>query len=761
MVASGFCCSGCAYVFRLIHEQGLDAYYRIKDPLTAPADAGVFQPRDYAWLDAAQALAERATGPDATPGLTLGVQGISCAGCVWLIERLFRDEAGGCDIVVNAQLGTMRLRWLGKPFSAANWARRLQSFGYLLGPAGDPSSEVESRGLIRRIGLCAAFALNVMLFTLPGYFGMRSDFEFAGLFRLLALMFSTLSVLVGGSYFIGRAARALRSGAMHIDLPIAMGIVGAYLGSLVGWATGEGRLVYWDFVATFVVLMLVGRWAQVAAVERNRQRLLQLQPVAPAVHLADGTEIQRDELRSGQIMRIESGQALPVEAQLEAGPAAFSLASISGEAEPRLFGAGHRVPAGAVLVDRTPVRLKALQGWSESLLAQLLAPAKRAASRHPTLERVVRGYVVGIVALSLLAGFGWGFMTGDLGRAASVMVAVLVVSCPCAIGLALPLADEMATTALRRRGVFVRDPDLWGKLSQVQNIIFDKTGTLTLETPELLNPEAMTALDESARQELWTLVEGNFHPIAQSLLAQFLAGGGVETATGAVEEEVGRGVRRGAWTLGRAGWQDDGPADGATVLARDRKAVARFRFADSIRPGAAGEIAKLIRGRYRLFILSGDRRDKVAALAAELRLPEPNAVAELTPEEKAIWIANHARDNALMLGDGANDSLAFDRALCRGTPVIHRGILEQKADFYYLRSGIGGIADLLAMARERRKVQWLIIAFSIAYNVSAAGLAVAGWINPLVAAVLMPASSLFSLGLVSVGMRRAVRHATR
>ena len=146
---SGFCCAGCAYVYRLVHEQGLDAYYRIKDTVTTPVDSMVFHPRDYTWLEAAQRGAEQAAG-DRPPALTLAVQGISCAGCVWLIERIFQQQEGARDIIVNAQLGQLRLRWLPGRFDAAEFARTLQVFNYLLGPVGEDSGEPESRALIRR-----------------------------------------------------------------------------------------------------------------------------------------------------------------------------------------------------------------------------------------------------------------------------------------------------------------------------------------------------------------------------------------------------------------------------------------------------------------------------------------------------------------------------------------------------------------------------------------------------------------------------------
>jgi P-type Cu2+ transporter len=790
MRASGFCCSGCSYVYRLVHEHGLSGYYRIKDDVTTPADVAVFQPRDYSWLEVLQVEAEKAgqgsasdqptaaiasvaPGPErlkgphapAIPELTLDIQGISCAGCVWLIERVFQQHPGARDIFVNAQYGTMRLRWLRGEFSAVEFARKLQAFGYLVGPAGEAGAEPESRGLVRRIGLCTAFALNVMLFSLPTYFGMEATYEWAGLFGVLNVAFGTLSLLAGGFYFLGRALRALRERALHIDLPIAVGIIGAYVGSLYGWLAGEEHFIYFDFVSVFIVLMLIGRWAQVAAVEGNRRRLLSQQPKPQQIRRADGTRVPPEQLAGGDEIRLAAGQTVPVEARLEARAGTFSLASINGEAGPRDFRQGQRVPAGAINVGRAELRMTALQPWRDSLLAQLLAPSERESARHRLLELIVRGYLIGIFVAAAGAGIGWWVGTGDAVRTWGVVIAVLVVSCPCAVALAFPLADEMATVALRRRGVFVRQADLWSKLARVRKLVFDKTGTLTLETPVLRNPEVIAALDDTSRSALYALVRDNPHPVSQSLLESLLAHGPVEPLAGEIHETIGCGVILDEWSLGRIGWRPgaehapatgDFPLDGHdTELARAGVVVARFRFEDATRPGARAEMDALRNLGFGVFILSGDRQAKVTSLARDLGLPSEDALGDLSPQLKVARLDSLGSEEALMLGDGANDSLAFDRALCRGTPVIHRGVLERKADFYYLGRGIGGLQALFVVNAIRRRTQWAILIFSVAYNVTAVGLAVAGHMNPLLAAMLMPISSLITLALVTGGMRRA------
>jgi Cu2+-exporting ATPase len=757
--ASEFCCAGCAYVFRLVHEHGLDAYYKIKDTVTTPADPAVFQARDYAWLGELQVQAEAKAG-EATPQLDLGIQGISCAACVWLIEHLARQQPGARQVLVNAQTGVLRLRWTRGEFDAADFGRRLQAFNYLVGPAhGSAHEGAESRALARRIGLCAAFSMNIMLFTLPSYFGMESTFAYAGLFNALSMAFATLTLFTGGFYFLDRAARALRAGAMHIDLPIAVGILGSYAGSLYGWLTDQEHFIYFDFVGTFVVLMLVGRWAQVAAVERNRRRLLSRQPKAPQVRVlaADGVErnVEPEALGTDDAYRLSAGQTLPVESRLETTEAAFSLASINGEAEPRIFRRGQRVPAGAVNLNFGDVDVVALQPWAESLLAELLKPGQREGHRQVVLERIVRGYLIGIFVIATAAGVGWWLATQDGPRTWAVVTAVLVVSCPCAIGLSFPLADEMATVALRRRGVFVREGDLYSRLSKVKRLIFDKTGTLTLEAPVLRNPEVLATLDASEQAALLALVRDNPHPVAQALLEPLLARAGDVADLGALEESVGHGVEAGPWSLGKSGWRAGQTGETGTVFAHGGQVRARFEFADLVRTDAREVIARLARRSLPSFILSGDRRDKVERMAVDLGLPSECALGELTPQDKAAWLDREAAGTALMLGDGANDSLAFDRALCRGTPVIHRGVLAQKADFYYLGKGLSGLQALFAVNDTRMRTQTALLVFSVVYNLMAVGMAVAGHMNPLVAAVIMPVSSLASLAIVGVGMRSA------
>ncbi|MCB1230971.1 MAG: heavy metal translocating P-type ATPase metal-binding domain-containing protein, partial [Verrucomicrobiae bacterium] len=386
---TGFCCAGCRFVFGLINEEGLDRFYDLKGGSTLqPVKSLAFQKRDYDWLIGQAREAEAVCAECEDPArLTLDLQGISCAACVWLIERVFRRHEGGLRIVVDAQLGQMRIWWEPGRFDAVAFAEELQQFGYAVGPATDDAAiralRSESRALLTRVGVVGGLALNTMAFTVPRYLGMEDDFFLSRLFELITLTSASLALLVGGGYFFRRAWRALTVGALHMDLPISLGLIAAYVGSLIGWMGRIESLMYFDFVATFAFLMLGGRWLQQAAVEKNRAALLSDSDRRREIERfgAEGEAqlVPISDLVSGDRFRVKPGETLPVSALLDTPTAAeFSLEWINGEPEPRAVSAGAEIPAGAVNVGRLPVTVTAREAHAESLLTRLVEVSERA-----------------------------------------------------------------------------------------------------------------------------------------------------------------------------------------------------------------------------------------------------------------------------------------------------------------------------------------------------------------------------------------------
>ena len=691
------------------------------------------------------------------------MQGLSCIGCAWLIERLFTRRSGALAIRVDSALGQLELSWKSGDFDVVGFARELQSFGYLVGPP-DKAAPPASRALIPRLGLCAAFALNAMLFTLPGYLGMGAEFQFSALFQRLALISGTLSFFVGGSYFFVRSWRSLRESVLHIDLPISIGLIAAYAGSVYAWTRGAQGFVYFDFVATFTFLMLVGRWLQQKAIEHNRNQLPAAQAKPPPVRdSTTGERLDASEIRTDTAFAVDPGHIVPVRSRLRSSAATLGMEWISGESETAAARCGRIVPAGAINCGQGPIHFDALEPWSESLLAKLLRIAPAATPRNAALERFIRGYIVIVIGIATAGFAGWWAATGALLPALQVFISVLVVSCPCATGVALPLASDLAASRLRRVGVFVRNSALWTKLERVRYVIFDKTGTLTLETISLRNPEEPGRLTADERAVLLAMVHDSLHPVSGCLREQVLADGVSLLLNLQPHEVIGFGLElhRGdsVWRLGRPEWARIPGGKPRPLLdssdcifSRNGQPLANFRFGEEARTDAVAEIAALRERGCRVFILSGDRRAKVETMADGLRIPRDQCRAEMSPEQKAKWIERLDAHDTLYIGDGANDSLAFDAAWCSGTPAVDRGLLERKADFYFLGRGLGGVRALLDTAAQRRRIARAVVGFAITYNTVVIALCLAGEMNPLLAAILMPASSLVSLAAVFLGL---------
>ena len=775
---SRYCCRGCQFVAELISENGFEQFYDLKQGLAvAPVRSRPFEEHDFSWLPERVATAEeRARARHEQARMDCALEGISCVGCVWLVEKLFLRHPGAVRASAHPSSGRLHLEWLPGECRIEPFFRELCQFGYVAAPASVIRGDAERRRLAARLGLCGAFALNTMAFSLPVYLDMPRDFEFAPLFRLITFLTATLSMLVGAGYFIDRAWRTLRAGAMHIDLPIALGLIVAYLGSIVGWALDHERLLYFDFVATFVFLMLGGRFLQTAAVDKNRRRLVRQQPVPEAVEVVakePGTPaaaVARDAISPGLRFVPAAGQALPVSGLLAEGEADFSLEWIHGEADPVRFRAGARLPAGAILLSRAPVVVEALERWEESLLAKLVAPPGEE-RRPPGLDRLLRVYLAIVLVIGVLTFLGWIFLAKDWVRGLQAMISVFVVSCPCALGVAIPLADDLAASAMERLGVFVRNATLWPRLTRVRRVVFDKTGTLTLERPLLENPADVAALDDAAAAALAVMTRGSLHPVSRALLEalgrrgqKLLATHDLADAAAAVPAEFpGLGVAvemsDGWWSLGRAGWDGVSAAaaqagEAGSELRHEGRVVARFAFREALRPGAL-ETLKQLRGRgLAVHILSGDHPEKVAQLASRLGLSGEAALGGLSPEEKAGHVRRLDRHDTLYLGDGANDSLAFDAALVTGTPVVDRSLLESKADFYTLGSGLAFLPGLLRAAFARSRGVRSAFAFALLYNLTTVAFSAAGHMHPLLAAILMPLSSIVSILIVVAGFRR-------
>lgn len=778
-----YCCHGCEYVARVLADQDLTRFYELKgNTAVPPVGSKAFSEAEVAPLAAkVKAIEEGSTAR--VVSAQFSVEGISCIGCVWLIESIFQRQSGTARIRIDPRSSTVELHWQRGYFEIDVFAQSLQQIGYRLSP-DQPGADAHahSRQLTHRLGLCGFFLMNTMLFTLPKYLGMEDDFFLAELFHLLAATFATLSLCIGGGYFIQRAWQATRNRVLHIDLPIAAGLLAGYAGSLLGWITGYLPLVYFDFVATFVFLMLFGRWLQEYALEKNRTHLQRQKQGPGSVVLVGGAEdghvIPADQVEADQIYSLAPGAINPVSADLLDSEGSLSLEWINGEPDPVAWPEKRPVPAGAINMGLLGLRFRAREAWADSLLAQLMQRPEDT-FRAERLQTILKYYIACVLLIAFVGSGLWVFLSGDLLKSTQVLISVLIVSCPCALGVALPMCDEFANARLRRNGLFIKSGQIWERIRRIRAVVFDKTGTLTMDIPRLENPESIRTLDPLAAQALHRLVDHNRHPVARSLREALLAafpriGAGASCPVRAaghdapapwdapVRETIGQGVAwtdagGNEWTLGKPSWSADAQAGSSTtrhphtVLRQNGLLVASFDFKEDVRDDARAAIDQLRRIRLDNIILSGDAPERVRSVAEQLGI---DGRAQCSPQDKAAWIDRHAPDCALMIGDGANDSLAFDRAVCRGTPVVDKSILEASADFFFFGRSLRCLPELFRVAQRRSATVTTIFAVAVIYNIGAVSLCLAGLMHPLLAAVLMPLSSLFTLGLAWLGLGR-------
>ena len=762
-----YCCNGCYYVAQVINEQNLEQFYELKgNALIPPVGSKVFQTEDTEALEAAFKAAEAATEKK-PPSLHLYIEGISCIGCVWLIETIYHRRAGAGTISINPQSGIIEISWQRNTFDILIFASELHRIGYRISPYTNegPDSSQSTDQLTHRIGLCGFFLLNTMLFTLPVYLGMDEGFFLTPLFRLLSALFATLSLIVGGGYFINRAWHAIKVRTLHIDLPIAIGLLAAYAGSLIGFFSKYERLIYFDFVATFVFLMLCGRWLQEYALEKNRSQLKRRQVGPNRVVCADGARVPVESICPDLAYRVPPGEINPVAADLLDMKGTLSLEWINGEPEPVTWSSQRAVPAGAINVGLNALHFRARESWSDSLLARLLECNEATFADH-NLQIILRRYIASVLIVAFLGGIVWLWTTFDLLKALQIFISILIVSCPCALGIALPLCNELAASTVRRKGLFIKSPLIWERLRKVKTIVFDKTGTLTLEIPRLKNGDCIRDLDKLSIQALYRMVVANYHPVARALREALLAHHpkaekSREQKGGDIEEVIGKGIiwqdsGHNRWSLGTPEWLSKDtfiPAGARSVLRKNGKLIAAFEFVEDVRDEARTSIAALREQGLTIAILSGDASERVDAIARQLQITPDATRARCSPEEKAEWIERNASESALMLGDGANDRLAFEKAICRGTPVVDRSILETSADFFFFGRSLRCLPNLFAVATKRRKTALTLFAFAVFYNVVTVGLCLAGHMHPLLAAILMPLSSIVTLAFAWLGLK--------
>ena len=774
------CCPGCAAVAQAIVDNGFSDYYRTRSAFAAPADEGALVPPQLALVDAAPAPCAGEAGE-----IVLSVDGIRCAACVWLIERRLARLPGVLEATMNVANARLRVRWDGARCGVGDMLRALHAIGYAAYPY-DPErqearQERERKTLFLQLFMAGLSMMQVMMYALPAYLAGDGAMDpgIGALMRWGALLLSAPAVLYSALPFYRAAWRGVRARMPGMDLPVALGIVAASSASVVATVRGSGA-VYFDSVTMFIFLLLASRYVELVARRKAARGLERLRHALPAAatRLPDYPATRAVELvaaatlRAGDVIAVAPGAAIAADGVIVEGATEIDLALLTGESRAQARAAGAAVEGGAVNVAQ-PILVRVSRGAAESTLAQLVRLAERAGATRPRIalwaDRVAAWFVVALLVLTVLVFGAW--QLADPARAWEVAIAVLVVSCPCALSLATPSALAAATDSLVRRGVLVLQPHALETLQRATHVVFDKTGTLTQGKPVLVRVQPLAELDRERCLALAAALEaGSAHPLAHAIRAASAGTGGPTNTAGAAQaldlrHEAGQGVQGSidgvVYRLGRSSFacaahhtaQAD-PELTSVYLGDGTCALARLDLADAVRPDAAQVVRAFQAHGKQVIILSGDGAEVVRRVGDQLGIT--SAVGAQLPEQKLAFVRVLQARGAVvaMVGDGINDAAVLRAADVSFAMGGGAALAQLNADCVLVSGRLASLADCAATAARTLAVIRQNLGWATVYNVVAIPAAAFGFLSPWVSAAGMSVSSALVV-LNALRLRRA------
>jgi Cu2+-exporting ATPase len=697
--------------------------------------------------DGLSGLLQRAS--DDSQSFEVAVKGARCANCIAKIERGVQALEGVEEARLNLSTGKLTVR--GPHLGPQQILNRVQDLGYEAQPfeaeAVLSTDDAEGRLLLRCLAVSGFATVFVMGLTDAVWYGggdlasaMRTQFFW------LAGAVAIPASLYAGQPFFRQAWKSLRARATNMDVPISLAVL-LSLGLSVYQTSHGGGQTYFDAAVMLVFLLLVGRYLDYRLRDRARgaaRHLLALQTILARRLGADGevSTITAKEIGVNDRLLLATGDRLAVNGLVEDRDTELDMSLVTGESVPQFIAKGSRAPAGAIVTGAAVV-LRATATVENSLvadLARLLEAGQQARSAYVRLaDRAARAYVPLVFSVSILACAGWLVAGAGLAQAVTNAITVLIITCPCALGLAVPAVQIVATERLFNRGIFVKSGDALERLSEIDMAVFDKTGTLTLGAPDLLNtaqlPEGV--LDAAAR-----IARASRHPLAMAVAR---AAGTGPVAAG-VREVAGQGLEYGEGPererLGSATWCGAGGSDYQLWYRRGAEVPVGLKFQDQLRADSAEVVHELRSRDIQVEMLSGDNPVIAARIATEAGIHFWRA--GVTPQNKAerLRSLNRQGHRVLMVGDGINDAAAMAMAHVSIAPGTATDISQRTSDMVLRGNDLAPILEALDVSRKARRLVLQNFALAIVYNVTAIPLAAMGLVTPLIAAATMAGSSL-------------------
>jgi len=711
--------------------------------------------------------------------LDLVVAGMHCAGCLRKVEGALKG-LGGVEYA-RANLSTKRVavRWDPARLKASAVIRALADTGFTAVPF-DPKligtlDDRESRSLLKALGVAGFAAANVMLVSVSVWSGLVSDMDETtrSFFHWVSALIALPAIAYAGQPFFRSALKALRAKSMNMDVPIALAVILATTMSLVQTMV-NARHVYFDASVTLLFFLLIGRYLDVQARAKAcsaAENLLGLRATAATLIAPDGTHksIAVENLEPGMKVLVVAGARIPADGEIVTGASEIDTSLVTGESVPEQVKAGASVFAGTLNLG-APLVIRVTKRDDDSLLAEivrLMETAEQGRARYVRIaDRAARIYSPAVHIMALATLLLWFALGAHWETSLTYAISVLIITCPCALGLAVPVVQVVATGRLLRQGVLVKAADGLERLAQADTIVFDKTGTLTLGRPRLVNGEEIaradlalgTAIAAASRHPLAVALAAHGETLPHPLLDDIHEepGMGLEARLGSETIRLGNADYAGARPA--QGHEHDGHGGSELWLRRGNDAPVRFRFEDTPRPDAKDVIAALKARGFAIELLSGDREPAVKRLADELGIANWRAAAR--PAAKIARLEELAAEGrkVAMIGDGLNDAPALRAAHVSLSPADAADVSQTAADFIFQGAKLAPIVEAVDVARKSRRLVFENFGLALAYNAVAVPLAVAGFVTPLVAAIAMSSSSI-TVTLNSLRLNLAQRRA--
>lgn len=740
-----FCCLGCRAAYRLIDAAGLASFYQHREQKTGIRP---LKPDGNRRPDAAFNVL--CNGGECS--LHLMIDGLHCAACVWLIERMLEREADILAARVNFTQSRLKIAWRGAPERAEALVALIEDLGFRAMPFDparlDAMTDQTGKELVRAMAVAGFAAANVMLLSVAVWSGHAGSMGGAtrDLLHWLSALIALPCILFAGRPFFGSALRALSRRHTNMDVPISLGILLASAMSL-SETIRHGPYAYFDSALTLLFFLLIGRLLDHRARGKTRAAAAHLL----SLNIAGVNRIDRSgqvhyvalgDVAIGDELLVAAGEKIAADGELREGHSDIDTALVTGETVPLAAAAGTRLFAGMINLTGA-IKMRVTAVGEQTLLAEIVRLMEAACNGrgHYRLlaDRLSRLYAP-VVHLAALATFLYWLLAGGVVWQVAMLraVAVLIITCPCALGLAIPAVQIVASHILLKRGILLKSATALERLADIDRVVFDKTGTLTrleplLRTNPPIEPRALATAAGLARASL--------HPLCKALSAACPVAPMIDH----VEELPGRGLRAGKLRLGSRAWlglAEDAHNEAELWLDRPGTEPQRFAFEEQPRPDAEKVIAWLRKRQIGVALASGDRPAAVKAMADRLAITAWHGGMDPTAKLALVTKLKESGRRVLMVGDGLNDAPSLAAADVSLSPANATDITQIQADILFQGESLAPIAWLLAVARRARGIIRQNLAFAVIYNLAAIPLAVAGLATPPIAALLMSSSSL-------------------